>query len=199
MALLRGTRSFASRRCRAARLRSAAQLRSAVDAESRRRASLLATRTSAVAGTGQISAMRASLLDEFMLERAGRLTSRSSGRVRRQRSASRVANCGAPLSSRSVRRHEADRSIDDRCNLLGLVAAYASAWTSCRTGLPSCSSTRRVVPSLRLPRSTDLPLVAARGCGCAPSVDLEVGRQLAVDRWHVARRASGSKQGTRLG
>ena len=37
---------------------------------------------------------------------AGRLTSRSSGRVGRQRSASRVANGGAPLSSRSVRPHE---------------------------------------------------------------------------------------------
>ena len=37
---------------------------------------------------------------------ACRLTSRSSGRVGRARSASRVANCGAPLSSRSVSLHE---------------------------------------------------------------------------------------------
>ncbi len=45
-----------------------------------------------------------------------RLTSRSSGRVGRRRSASRVANRGAPLNSRSVRRQNGHLSLSDlRC------------------------------------------------------------------------------------
>jgi hypothetical protein len=43
-------------------------------------------------------------IETYLSSLISRLTSRSSGRVGRARSASRLGNCAAPLSSRSVRR-----------------------------------------------------------------------------------------------
>ena len=128
----------------------------------------------------------------------GRLTSRSSGRVGRARSASRAVNPGAPLSSRSVSRHAEHPRLfaPSQTSACRVVGGLLRSIGSCRLGRSAADFDcawpgRPCLEALRTDRAMLLYSVRLASVGIDRLVPL-VARAAVSGSNRVRRRCSGT-------